>query len=357
MMIATWHDALAWLRANSAVTDLHLGPQRAVAEIGGRFTHLVDTMNGDAVLADYLLTLSDEQHAELAAARALTQTELHPETGLLRVHVYFANGTCYAAVRVLRPTAPAFKELGLPDSILKGVSYGSGIVLITGPQNAGKTTLMAALIRYLDESQLNLHILTAEQPVEYLHRGVNCIISQLRVGRRKDANSFADAVRIALRTNARVIAVGEAFADDDTLPAVLDATDAGCLVLLTMHAPNVVTALGRLYDALPDTRRERLWSILGDHLRVACSLRLIPSKYPGMRMPAAEVLLGGDATKAALLNRDFVRLAALQARGEPAGSCTLEQSIAALVAAGHVDVEYARRAAPNPELLTTWLTH
>lgn len=340
---------MEWLRSREDANDLHLGPDRAMLQVGSEHIDVMADFDPVAVIADYMSTLDEDARARFGASHALSDTQ-HITTKLLRIELYKGNGLVCLSTRILPPDPPQFADLHWPDEMLKGLESDTGLVVIAGPQDQGKSTLLAAMIRYLNENRENKHFFLVENPIEYPHRPTaKNIITQQRVGPRNDTPNFAASVRKALRVNARIIAITEAFADDDTIPEAINAVDAGALVLLTMHAPNVATAIQRIYRSLRESQRARFWDVFADQARLITSLRLVPGRYAGTLYPICDMLIPDQYVRTQIRRQDFTEIRNGMLTGASAGARALEAELVKLVKEGKVHEDEARRMAPDPD--------
>jgi twitching motility protein PilT len=219
-------------------------------------------------------------------------------------------------------------------------------VLVTGTAGSGKSTTLAALVDYLNRTRPR-HIITIEDPIEYEHREIQCMIHQREVG--GNVESFATGLRAALRESPDVILLGE-MRDHDTIAAALTAAETGHLVLSTLHSGSASTAVNRIVDVFPGHQQAHIRTQLSLSLRAVLSQRLVPSRAGGL-VPAVEKLLVTPAVANGIREGQdhFMRNAMLT--GTDDGMITLERSLATLVRDRLIDRETALRSAPDPKVL------
>ncbi|MGC4015869.1 MAG: PilT/PilU family type 4a pilus ATPase [Luteolibacter sp.] len=267
-----------------------------------------------------------------------------------RINVFrHVNGVA-AAVRPIRQRIPTLAELNLPDSLLDLVSFHGGLVLVTGTSGSGKSTTLAALIDHLNRSRPR-HVITIEDPVEFEHREVQCLIHQREVG--ADVESFSSGLRAALRENPDVILLGE-LRDLATISAALTAAETGHLVLGTLHSGSASSAVNRIIDVFPGHQQSHVRTQLAASLRAVVSQRLVPTRN-GAMIPVLEKMLVTPAVANGIRegHEHYLRNAMLT--GSDEGMITLERSLSALVRKGTIDLDTAMRHAVDQKALMNQL--
>jgi twitching motility protein PilT len=269
-----------------------------------------------------------------------------PGVGRFRVNIYRQKGTLAIVMRAIPLIIPSFQDLGCPAACTGLAEKDRGLVLVVGAAGNGKSSTLAAMIGHLNQTQ-PLHIVTIEDPIEFLHTDNQSSISQREIG--IDTSSFADALRAALRQDPDVILVGE-IRDETTLDIALKAAETGHLVLSTLHTPDVARTMGRMLALAPrgqpgssDELRERI----GDCLQGIIAQRLLPKKDGQGLVLAAEVLVAtGTVREAVRRPENNPPLKELMEKGvHPYGMQTFEMHIKQLVQQGELDKESARSAA------------
>ena len=266
--------------------------------------------------------------------------ELSEGSRRFRVNVFRHLDGVAAALRPIRQRLPTMAELSLPESLLDLVSYPGGLVLVTGTSGSGKSTTLAALVDHLNHTRAR-HVITIEDPVEFQHREVQCLIHQREVG--ADVESFSSGLRAALRENPDVILLGE-LRDLETISAALTAAETGHLVLATLHSGTASSAVNRIVDVFPGHQQQHIRVQLASSLRAVLSQRLIPTRNKGL-VPALEKLVVTPAVATGIRegHDHYIRNAMLT--GTEEGMITLERSLANLVRKGSIDPETATRHA------------
>lgn len=269
----------------------------------------------------------------------------------IRINVFRHLDGVAAALRPIRRRVPQLSELSLPEDLYQLATYSSGLVLVTGTAGSGKSTTLAAFVDHLNRTRPK-HIITIEDPIEYEHREIQCMIHQREVG--SNVESFATGLRAALRESPDVILLGE-LRDLDTISAALTAAETGHLVLATLHSGSSSTAINRIVDVFPGHQQSHVRTQLALSLRAVLSQRLIPSRTGGL-VPAIEKLLVTPAVANGIREGQdhFIRNAMLT--GSEEGMITLERSLATLVRKGLIDLETAYSTANDPKTLQGQLT-
>ena len=264
----------------------------------------------------------------------------------IRINVFRHLDGVAAALRPIRRRAPQLAELFLPDDLHQLVQFPSGLVLVTGVSGSGKSTTLAGLVDHLNRTRPK-HVITIEDPIEYEHREMQCLIHQREVG--GNVACFATGLRAALRESPDVILLGE-MRDLDTISAALTAAETGHLVLSTLHAAGASTAVNRMVDVYPGHQQAHVRAQLALSLRAVVSQRLVPSLAGGL-VPAVERLLVTPAVANSIREGQdhFMRNAMLT--GGDGGMITLERSLASLVRERLIDRETAMRTANDPDVL------
>ena len=264
--------------------------------------------------------------------------------GRFRVNAYFQRGTVSAAFRTVRLDIPSMEELRLPPVIRKLCEHQDGIILLTGATGTGKSTTLASMIDFINTTQKR-HIVTIEDPIEYIHVDKKSIISQREVG--IDTESFTVALKQALRQDPDVILIGE-MRDPETIITALTAAETGHLVLSTLHTQNTVQALERIMDALPEGNRKQFTVQLSTSLRAIISQRLLARLDGAGRVPAIEVLVATPTIRSLILEGKFGDMYQYMVNGRFDGMQTFTQSLLDLYQSGLVTEKEAFSKADKP---------
>ena len=265
-----------------------------------------------------------------------------PELGRFRVGIYRQRRTLAIALRAIPLEIPSFEELGLPDVVRTASDLERGLVLVVGAAGNGKTTTLASMVDHMNHTR-PVHIVTIEDPIEYLHEDDVASVSQREVG--PDTDSFASALRATLRHSPDVILVGE-IRDEVTMDIALKASETGHLVLSTLHTPDVERTVGRVLSLVPGDDVGEARARFADNVKAIFAQRLLPSADGAGRALALEVLVGTGTARESLRNPAHnPPLKEIMERGvHPYGMQTFEMSVRELLQQGRLSQEIARAA-------------
>ncbi len=252
--------------------------------------------------------------------------------------------------RVVRSRVPTVQELGLPESVCRLTEYHQGLVLVTGPGNSGKTTTLAALVDAVNRSRDD-HIITLEQPIEYVHEAQHCQITQREIGPHSE--SFAAALRGALREDPDVIMVGE-LRDTDTLSMAISASETGHLVLGTLHTTSAASTVGRVVDAFPVGQQQQIRMMLSESMRGILSQRLVPRKDGQGVVLALEILFVNSAVSALIRDNKPFQLPSVMQTARKMGMQRMEDALLDLLNQDLIEGVAAYRLASNKQPFEAW---
>lgn len=282
-----------------------------------------------------------ERHEELDFAFSTA------ERARIRANLAMQRGTIAAFFRIIPPRIPTFEELGLPPVVKYFCERPRGIVLVTGPAGSGKTTTLASMIDYINQ-RFPLHIITVEDPIEFVHEDKLSLINQREVGR--DTLSFANALKYSLREDPDVILIGE-MRDLETIALAITAAETGHLVFATLHTPDAPQTIDRIIDVFPTHQQQQIRMQLSVSLVGVLAQRLL-RRADGKGMVAAfEVLIGTTPARALIREAKTFQLPSVIQTGLKQGMITLEQSLANLVLQGVIRLEDALEEANQPDFL------
>jgi twitching motility protein PilT len=268
-----------------------------------------------------------------------------PGLGRFRCNVFQQRGTIGMVLRVIPVQVRTIPELGLPPVLERIASEERGLVLVTGTTGSGKSTTLAAMIDHINNTRSS-HVITIEDPIEYLHRDTRSIINQREIG--VDTRSFAFALRSALRQDPDVILVGE-MRDMETIETALHAAETGHLVFSTLHTLDATETINRIISVFPPHQQKQIRLQLATVLRSAIAQRLIPSADGTNRVPAVEVLIATAFIKDCIVDKEKTHLiqGAIAAGTSQYAMQTFDQSIFNLFSTGRITYEEALRWASN----------
>ena len=264
-----------------------------------------------------------------------------------RFNVYRESGRHAVALRRLDSSFRSFEELGLPARLSEFCDERDGLVVVTGPTGSGKSTTLATMLDRINRSRAG-HIITIEDPVEYVHKSDRCFVNQRQVGR--DAVSFNSALVESLRQDPDVILVGE-IRDIETIRTALRAAETGHLVFTTLHAGDCAGAVERLVSVFPAEEQCSARHQLALVLRGICAQHLLPALDGLSRHPACEVLVNTTAAANLIASGRTAQLYSVIETGASVGMRTLDQSLAEMLAKGQVSVRTAAAVSRNPDML------
>lgn len=287
--------------------------------------------------------LSKTQRRRLLERRELDFAYAIPRARF-RVNVFLQRGTVSAAFRMLRQEMPSLEELGLPQVLKKLSSFAHGLILVTGPAGAGKSTTLASIIDYINKNEKK-HIITVEDPIEFVHRDIKSLITQREVG--SDTQSFNDALKQALRQDPNVLLIGE-MRDAETILTAVMAAETGHLVLSTLHTPNAVQAIDRIVDAFTGEQQKQFRMLLANTLRGVVSQRLLNRADGPGRVPAVEVMVVTPTISSLILEGKTPEIYPYIQQGSTDGMQTFTQSLTRLYESGLISKDEALYHADQP---------
>jgi twitching motility protein PilT len=340
---------LVWM-VQSGASDLHLSCGVApVYRRHGALESLDDMgpMTSDMLDAVLDELLSDSERERFVEARELDMAVDLNGVGRFRVNAAFERGSPYVSFRRINESVPSIEELGLPPAVGRFTSLPRGLVLVTGPTGSGKSTTLAAMIDRINERDQR-HIVTVEDPIEYLHTNKRSVIHQREVGR--DTQSFAAALRHVLRQDPDVILIGE-MRDLETMSSAITAAETGHLVLATLHTPDAPQSIDRIVDAFPSHQQQQVRLQLSMVLEGIVAQVLVPTSAGDGRVAACEILAGTPAIRNLIRESKTHQIPLAMSTGAQHGMCTLDQALAALVRSRVIDREAALSFARLPEEL------
>jgi twitching motility protein PilT len=268
-----------------------------------------------------------------------------PGAARFRVNAYFQRSALGAAFRLIPSEIVPLETLGLPPVVAEFAKKPRGLVLVTGPTGSGKSTTLASLLDVVNESREE-HIMTIEDPIEFLHRHKKCIVNQRELG--SDATSFADALRAALRQDPDVILVGE-MRDLETIGTAITAAETGHLVFATLHTQDAPQTIDRIIDVFPAAQQGQIRSQLAVALQGIMTQTLLPTADGSARCVAAEVLIPTPAVRNLIRESKSHQIYSVLQTGGSHGMQTMDASLAQLVRAGKITRQLAESRAHAPE--------
>jgi twitching motility protein PilT len=341
----------AMLKSSAKISDLFFSPGKPpLVEVGGKLapagpTRALTSDDTRRIAAD-LMGTNQNALDNLKELGSCDVSYSLPGTHRFRVNIFMQRGSCAIVMRVIPDKIPDFDSLNLPVELKKIVGLQNGIVLVTGPTGSGKSSTLAAIIDRINSEQF-YHVLTIEDPIEFLHPHKNCIVNQREL--HSDTPSFALALRGALRQAPKVILVGE-MRDKETIEIAMEAAETGHLVLSTLHTIDASKTVERIVGAFPMSEQHTLRNRLAKSFRYIVSQRLVPRKDGGGRMAIIEIL------KSTLRTREYVEKGEADGKtlldamrvGEQEGMQCFDGDIEKRIREGVLDMETGLAYATNP---------
>ncbi|WP_167955230.1 type IV pilus twitching motility protein PilT [Anaerosporobacter faecicola] len=291
--------------------------------------------------------LTDSQKEELEKLGEIDCSYSVNGLGRFRVNAFRQKGTYGVAIRLINNKIPMPEELGLSKFIVDVTEKKSGLVLVTGPTGSGKSTTLAALINEINTNS-NRHIITLEDPIEYLHEHNKSIINQREIG--SDTMSYAAALRAALRQDPDVILVGE-MRDFDTISIAITAAETGHLVFSTLHTIGAVSTIDRIIDVFPPHQQQQIRVQLSGVLRCVVSQQLIPKKDKSGRVAAFEVMFNSIAIQNLIREGKGNQIATIMQTSRRDGMVLMDDFLLELYNRQLIDMKYALAYAQDPTVL------
>lgn len=285
-----------------------------------------------------------EQLEELRAVGEIDFAVTFRETNRMRCNIYRQQGCTAMALRLLPLTVPTAEQLDLPPVVVAQAEKPRGLVLITGPTGSGKSSTLAALLNHINQTERR-HIITLENPIEYVHQRNKCVINQREVG--TDTGSFAAGLRAALRQDPDVILVGE-MRDLETISTAITAAETGHLVFGTLHTKGAANTIDRIIDVFPANQQAQVRIQLADVIECAIGQTLLP-KIGGGRRAVFEIMVATSAVRSLIRqNKTFQIISSMQT-GKRQGMQLLDDALIELVRSGQVTADAAAAAANDPD--------
>jgi len=314
---------------------------------GELFRTRTDPLSQEQTKALVYSLLTDGQVASFERRRELDFSLAVGKKHRFRVNVYLQKGAVTAALRPIPETIPSLDDLGIPPTVSELATARQGLVLVTGPTGSGKTTTQAALIDLINARRA-CHIITVEDPIEYVHQHRRSIVDQREVG--EDTDSFATALKYALRQNPDVILVGE-MRDLETIQAALTAAETGHLVFATLHTNDAIQTMDRIVDVFPPEQQQQIRFQLSMTLLAILSQRLVPRADGKGRVLACEVLRNNHAIANLIREQKSHQVYSVVETGAKEGMVTMDRAVKQLYADGVITYEDAVTLMRNPKEL------
>ena len=344
------HELTALAR-NMKASDIHISEGLPLMfRIDGHLAEAPVQLSADETRS-LILSLMDEAHREAITSERIDAdfALVAPDGTRSRVNVFYQQGRAAATLRLLNDSIPTLEELALPPVLTKLADEPRGLILVTGPTGSGKSTTLAAMIDHINKTRSD-HIITIEDPIEYVYQGRRSLIHQREVG--ADVRSFASALRSALREDPDVILVGE-MRDYETISAAVTAAETGHLVMSTLHTIGAAQTIDRIIDVCPAGAQNR--GQLAAVLRGVITQQLLPLAGGRGRCAATEILVGTDAVANLIREGKCYQIPSILQSGAALGMHSLNADLARLVSTGRITREAAERCATDKSDLKNYL--
>ncbi len=338
---------LLQIMAEKNASDLHLRSNKpAVFRVDGNLSFRTPDAIPSDVVERWTKSILNEKQMRTFEERLECDMALSVENlGRFRVNIYRQRNVINMAVRVIPNQVPSFDQLKLPAVIRKIADEPRGLVLVTGTTGSGKSTTLASMIDYINGSR-SRHIITIEDPIEYLHEDKQSILSQREL--QQDTLNYPEALKHAVRQDPDVVLLGE-MRDLETMGAALTAAQTGHLVLSTIHTIDAVQTVNRIIDVFPPHQQNQIRFQLADTLRAVISQRLLPHVSGAGRVPAIEVMVVTPIIRKFILENTLGEISSVMKQGSYYGMRTFHQALVELIQKGEISLETALEASSNPE--------
>ena len=292
---------------------------------------------------EYIKRLGDERVEALEKGRELDLVFTIPNIARIRANLFMQRGSIAIAIRLIPLTIPSIEQLNLPPSLKDLVAQKQGLIIVTGPTGSGKSTTIASLIEHINQTR-EAHIITIEDPIEYIFEDKKAVICQREVG--KDTTSYDSALRSVLRESPDVIMIGE-MRDAETMGVAMMAAEMGHLVLTTLHTISAPSVVDRIVHSFPPHQSTQIYEQLSNTLVGVIAQRLLKHASGVGRIPAVEIMTASPTVKKLIEEGKTGELYSTIKEGSHYGMITMNQSLASLYLRGLITLEEAEAASPN----------
>ena len=343
----TFEEIMNYARKQQC-SDIHITVGTALAvRRYGVLTILDPTPTAEESKQMIYSILSEDQINYVNSGKDLDVGVMLPDGLRIRANVYHQRNNLAASIRILQQTIPTFEKLGLPSAIRQMAETPRGLVLVTGPTGSGKSTTLASVVNYINMNSAR-HIMTIEDPIEYVYPHNKAMIHQREVGR--DVESFSLALRSALREDPDVILVGE-MRDYETISAAITAAETGHLVLSTLHTTSAAQTVERIIDASPLEAQEQIRAQFANVIRGVFTQQLLPLKDGSGRILASEVMLATPAITNLIRESKTIQIPSMLQQSRAQGMSTMNDALADLVRRDLVSIIEAKKVSPDAQSL------
>lgn len=344
-----WLKKLLIMVGQKGASDLHLAVGRyPTLRINGSLHPVTEepilTPQDTKAFSEILMT--EDKKQELVATGQTDLSYSLDERARFRTNVFIQKGYVGIIMRFVMDHLRNLSELNVPEALYTFTEAAQGLVLVTGPVGHGKSTTLAALIQHINENY-DKHVVTIEDPIEFVYNQDRCIINQREIGR--DAKNFADALRACFREDVNVVLLGE-LRDLETISTAITAAETGHLIFATLHTNDSAQTIDRIIDVFPAHQQNQIRNQLASVLLGVVSQRLIP-KVGGGRVPAVEIMYKNHAVENLIRENKGHQIDSVIETSLQDGMISLDRSLAELVQRGHISLQDAFVYAKNREYL------
>ena len=328
------------------VSDVHIVAGLPVrGRVDGRLLDLTETPMSWEDCENVGRELAGSRFSEIERMGEVDLAKSFPCGVRTRINLFRQQGSLSAAIRLLAERIPELEELQLPPAVSNFENYRTGIVLVTGETGSGKSTTLASVLNRINHTR-QAHIITLEDPIEYVYTPDKCVINQRQIG--ADTRSYADGLRSILREDPDVILIGE-MRDPNTIETALTAAETGHLVFATLHTNSAADAIDRIVNVFPEGQQKQIRLQLSTTLRAVLSQQLLPRKSGKGRVAACEVMIVNSAIRNLIREGKTPQMESFMAMNAQNGSILMDAALQRLVRDGSVSQQTALSYARDPE--------
>ena len=302
----------------------------------------IESMINDVLTVEQKKLLKENKEIDLAYEIS--------KVGRFRTNIFYEMKGTAAAFRIIPQKIMTLEEMDAPDGVYKLVNKKKGLVLVTGPTGSGKSTTLAAMINYINH-QRKEHIITIEDPIEYVHNGMNCLINQREIGAH--SHSFAEALRSALREDPDVILVGE-MRDLETIALAVTAAETGHLVLATLHTSSAPETVDRVIDVFSSDQQNQIRAVLSNSIEGVIAQKLVPKRSGKGRIAVMEIMIATSAIRNLIRERKAHQINTAIQTSTDSGMQSMDQSLMSFLNNGHIDLKIAKEYAIEKKPFEMW---
>lgn len=329
-------------------SDVHVAPGVPLRyRIDGQLVDVTDYKLSESDCKQFAKGIAGDRYDRVKSIGELDMAATYGDGSRCRINIYRCSGVPVTALRILSDHIPAMEELGLPPAVMEFPTYQKGIIIITGETGSGKSTTLAAILDTINHTRAD-HVITLEDPIEYIYTPDRCSIDQREIG--ADTVSYADGLRASLREDPDVILIGE-MRDLDTIETALTAAETGHLVFGTLHTNSAADSIDRMVDVFPAERQHQIRLQLSQTLKAVVSQQLLVRKEGTGRVVACEVMMVNPAIRNLIREAKTPQIENTLATSAQEGSITMDNMLARMVKSGQIARDAAMQAANDAEYI------